>query len=187
MQGRRQQGRFFTFQPIWIGSISLLLVVLAAGLFLRHSGALLSSDHETRNVSPASAFTIRPDPKPLQKVSSATPGTSNSTTPAVVSSSPVAGTSNVSTQNNNSDSSAARCTYDLSEAQKSYNHEVEKEKASLDSTLSFKVGLNISSQYIIDYNKKVTGIFNEYQGTAQSNHCVWPIKEPPLLPSTYTR
>jgi hypothetical protein len=77
------------------------------------------------------------------------------------------------------------CTALINRAQQAYNQEIKKEKALLDSKLSFPVGITTSSGFVNDYNEHIADIFEKYSTEAKSSSCELPIKQPVSLPLTY--
>lgn len=161
--------------PLRLAVIMLLgLGVIAVVISAQHQ-LLFADSRQAQNGTPASSFNVKNDPKPLPKVAEHSTGTSTSpaSEPEDTLESVVPGVK--------PEDKAKECATEMAAAQQKYDREVQKEKNALDDRLSFRVGLNISSQYIADYNDKVTALFNEYANEAKAENCVWPVKELPLL------
>lgn len=78
------------------------------------------------------------------------------------------------------------CTDKMAAAVQQYTAETKRQKTNLDDSISFPpVGSNVIAGYVTNYNNKVTDLFNTYAAEATSENCVWPIKAPATLPSTY--
>jgi hypothetical protein len=176
-------------RPVWLGVAG---IVLGAALLVVLTHTSLLTANQTQHDTPVSSLSIKADPKPLAKAPAEAPGT----TPSGSASDSTNGGSSQLTDRTPTltvpitkpapvSHAQDSCNLDLKSVVNEYNREVGKKKNQLNSILSFKVGLNISSQYVDDYNNKVTGIFNKYLVKARAADCDWPVKEPPLLPSNY--
>jgi hypothetical protein len=149
----------------------------------------MAEAQENHNGTPAASFTVPKDPRTIAKV----PATSSTETPTNTtpnnSSTPPGGSTEAGnamapiTKDVTSDDG---CKLNMDEEVADYNHDVKKEKDRLDRILSFKVGLNISGQYVTDYNTNVSSLFKEYLTTANDNNCNWPVQNPALLSTNYT-
>jgi hypothetical protein len=169
--------------------------IVGVAAFQRHTEAL--------NTSPTSAFGVQKDPSLLSKLPAESSNSSSNESNSSVgsSSSTTSGTSNSSSAGNNATSGVTPafplaktpsetggCTMNMDDAVSSYNHDVEKKKSKLDSTLSFvSLGaISVGKQLVSDYNVDVTSLFNEYLNEAKVNNCTWPIKSPALLQPDYS-
>lgn len=177
----------FTGRPLRLAVFGAAGVLLVAAVLSFHHSLFSAHSAEARSNTPASSFAVKNDPKPLPKVNgestASTGGNAASGSPASTQNKP--GAQSV-VPGVNEEGSASDCADDMARAQDNYNGDVQKEKKKLDDILSFRVGLNISSRYVSDYNNNVTSIFNEYLESANKENCTWPVKQPAVLPIDYS-
>jgi hypothetical protein len=181
---RRMRQEQFVSNPLRLAVIVLLGIGAIAVVLAVHHGLVFGEGPEAQNGAPVSSFSVHSDPKPLPKVAEKSAGANDSTAAAAGNATEKSPAGSV-VPGVKASSNTDNCTAELAELQQEYTKEVQKTKRILDDTLSFKLGSSITSQYVADYNRTVTDLFNEYMNKSTAENCVWPIKEPPLLSTDY--
>lgn len=152
----------------------------------------MAAAREVQSGAPTSSFDVQNDPKPMPKVAEQSSSTDRDDNASAPVNSPIGSNTPSSTTHPivpgvKPEDAGEKCAQSMEQSQQAYTREVQKQKSSLDNTLSINFGIGITSQYVADYNNNVTDIFNQYAASAKAQNCVWPIKAPSLLSPTYTR
>lgn len=123
-------------------------------------------------------------PRPEASTSPSVSDEANSAAPQTTE--PESKMSQIIPDNPSGQSEATDCDDKMAAAVNDYNTQTKQDKADLDNSIKFPpVGLNIIRGYVTDYNNKVTDLFNQFASQAASEHCVFPIKAPAVLPNDY--
>lgn len=157
-----------------LSALVVSLVVLTGVLLLARSNGMLffkATETSSQQTSPYSIEDVQ-----SKKVTPVSDTQSSNT---------LDGTSNPTPLTSKEIAPVVPCKLDVEQKAKDYLEEVHKEKDSLDSKLSFQVGLNISGEYVETYNTQISSLYDKYVADAKAQGCALPIQKPDLLPSTY--
>lgn len=154
-------------------------LALTGLLFLALFGVLFFEPHKhqalnTRQTSAGSQVkALEETNKPAAPVEKVTEGTGETTaTPAEL---PLPENAPVSDE----------CVRIVEQQQRLYEKDIQQQKERLDKTLAFRVGPNITTVYVQDYNTSVTAILDKAIADTNAKGCVFPPTQPALLPVTY--
>ena len=86
---------------------------------------------------------------------------------------------------NNSQGNPKSCSLNPQSLEDQYAADLQKAKDNLTKQLSFITPVTISSQFVTDYNQKITDLYQQYEHKASIASCSFELQEPTLLPLDY--